>query len=109
MFSVPSGFGRHNAARPSGDLGGLARGIPPDPAVQVVELARQLRCRANASPEVGRYHNGASRSRLAKARGRVESELDAAQKATFRIDRAAKGDGASRRTSSSAPAVFFTC
>jgi len=29
--------------RPPGNLGGLARGLPPDPAVQVVELARQLR------------------------------------------------------------------
>ena len=33
---------RYHAARPSGDLGGLARGLPPDSAVQVVELARQL-------------------------------------------------------------------
>ena len=39
---------RHHAARPSGDLGGLARGLPPDPAVQVVELARQLRRRGLA-------------------------------------------------------------
>jgi hypothetical protein len=29
-------------------LGGLARGLPPDPAVQVVELARQLRRRGLA-------------------------------------------------------------
>ena len=36
---------RHHAARPSGDLGGLAGGLPPDPAIQVVELARQLRRR----------------------------------------------------------------
>jgi predicted dithiol-disulfide oxidoreductase (DUF899 family) len=34
---------RHDGARASGDLGGLARGLSPDPAVQVVELARQLR------------------------------------------------------------------
>jgi hypothetical protein len=33
---------RHHAARPSRDLGGLAKGPPPDPSVQVVELARQL-------------------------------------------------------------------
>ncbi len=39
---------RHHAARPSGDLGGLAGGLPPDPAVQVVELARQLRRRGLA-------------------------------------------------------------
>ena len=38
----------HHAARSSGDLGGLARGLPPDPAVQVVELARQLRRRGLA-------------------------------------------------------------
>ena len=30
------------------DVGGLARGLPPDPAVQVVELARQLRRRGLA-------------------------------------------------------------
>ena len=42
---------RHHAARPSGDLGGFAGGLPPDPAVQVVELARQLRCRALARPK----------------------------------------------------------
>ena len=39
---------RYDAARPSGDLGGFARGLPPDPAVQVVELARQLRRRGLA-------------------------------------------------------------
>ena len=39
---------RHHAARPSGDLGGLAGGLSPDPAVQVVELARQLRRRGRA-------------------------------------------------------------
>ena len=39
---------RYHAARPSGDLGGLAEGLPPDPAVQVVELARQLRRRGLA-------------------------------------------------------------
>src|SRR5580658_2393201 len=32
-------------ARPSGDLGRLAGGLSPEPAVQVVELARQLRRR----------------------------------------------------------------
>ena len=39
---------RYHAARPSGDLGRFARGLPPDPAVQVVELARQLRRRGLA-------------------------------------------------------------
>ena len=39
---------RHHAARPAGDLGGLAEGLPADPAVQVVELARQLRRRGLA-------------------------------------------------------------
>jgi predicted dithiol-disulfide oxidoreductase (DUF899 family) len=39
---------RHLAARPPGDLGGLAVGLPPDSAVQVVELARQLRRRGLA-------------------------------------------------------------
>ena len=43
-----------DAARPSGDVGGLAGGLPPDPALQVVELARQLRRRGRARPEVGR-------------------------------------------------------
>jgi predicted dithiol-disulfide oxidoreductase (DUF899 family) len=50
-------------------------GYPKTPPVQVVELARQLRRRANASPEVGRYHNRPSRSRRPKARRRGESEL----------------------------------
>src|SRR5215469_3833414 len=67
---------RHHAARPSGDLGGLARGLSPDPAIQVVELARQLRRRAHASPEVGRYHNRPSSSGRPKARARGESELE---------------------------------
>ena len=45
---------RHHGARSSADLGGLGRGLPPDPAVQVVELARQLCRRGLAAPEVGR-------------------------------------------------------
>src|SRR6266403_3702808 len=65
---------RHYAARPSGDLGGLARGLPPDAAVQVVELARQLRHRGLAGPEVGQGVRR-WRSRLPKARRRGESEL----------------------------------
>ena len=31
---------RHDGARASGDVGGLAGGLPPEPTVQVVELAR---------------------------------------------------------------------
>ena len=34
---------RHHRARPPGGVGGLARGLPPDPAVHVVELARRVR------------------------------------------------------------------
>ena len=45
---------RHHAAGPAGDLGGRARGLSPDPALQVVELARQLRRRRSARQEVGR-------------------------------------------------------
>ena len=56
-------------ARPSGDLGGLAGGLPADPAVQMVELARQLRRRGRARPEVGRYPHRPSRSRPPQARG----------------------------------------
>jgi predicted dithiol-disulfide oxidoreductase (DUF899 family) len=37
-----------------GDVGGLAGGLPPEPAVQVVELARQLCPRRRARSEVGR-------------------------------------------------------
>src|SRR6266498_1514256 len=61
---------RHHAARTAGDLGRLAKRLPADSAVQVVELARQLRRRAHAPPEVGRYPNRPSRSGFAKARGR---------------------------------------
>src|SRR5271166_3707947 len=32
---------KHHASRTSGDLGGLAGGLPPDPAIQVVELERK--------------------------------------------------------------------
>jgi predicted dithiol-disulfide oxidoreductase (DUF899 family) len=45
---------RHHPARPPGGLGGLARGLSSDAAVQVVELARQLCRRSRAPPEVGR-------------------------------------------------------
>ena len=34
------------ASCPTGDLGGFARGLSSNPAVQMVELARQLRRRA---------------------------------------------------------------
>jgi predicted dithiol-disulfide oxidoreductase (DUF899 family) len=44
---------RHHATRPPGDLGGLAERLSADPAVQVVELARQLRRRGRTGPEVG--------------------------------------------------------
>ncbi|HEV3190921.1 MAG TPA: DUF899 family protein [Polyangiaceae bacterium] len=33
---------RHDGARAPGDVGGFAEGLPPKPAVQMVELARQL-------------------------------------------------------------------
>src|SRR5579864_9310025 len=66
---------RRCATRPPGDLGGLAVRLSPDAAIQMVELARQLRRRADASPEVDRHHNRPSRSRLPKARGRSEDEL----------------------------------
>jgi predicted dithiol-disulfide oxidoreductase (DUF899 family) len=66
---------RHHAARPPGDLGGLARGLSPNPTVQVVELARQLRRRGLAAPEVGRHNNRPRRSCRPKARRRGESEL----------------------------------
>jgi Bacterial protein of unknown function (DUF899) len=44
---------RYNAARPSGDLGGFAGRLRPDPAEQVVELARHLRRRDRARSGVG--------------------------------------------------------
>src|SRR5260221_9319420 len=65
---------RHHAARPSGDLEGLATGLPTAPAVQMAELARQLRRRGFAGPEVGGYTHRSSRSRLEKARRRGEDE-----------------------------------
>ena len=34
---------RHHGARPPGGVGGLARGLPADPALQVVEPARRVR------------------------------------------------------------------
>src|SRR5260221_13591448 len=67
---------RPHAARPSGDLGGLATGLSPDPAVQMAELARQLPRRGFGGPEVGGYTHRSSRSRFAKARRRGEGELE---------------------------------
>src|SRR5437763_16798274 len=53
-------------------MGRRAGGLPPDPAVQVVELARQLRGCGLARPEVGRGIRR-RRGRLPKARRRGES------------------------------------
>ena len=39
------GLPRHHRARPPGGLGGLARGLPADPAVRVVEPPRRVRAR----------------------------------------------------------------
>ena len=44
---------RHDRARAPGDLGGLPRGLSPDPALQMVELARQLCAGGCARSEVG--------------------------------------------------------
>ena len=41
-------YPRHDRARPPGAVGGLARGLPADPAVRLVELARRIRKRAGA-------------------------------------------------------------
>src|ERR1700756_2191130 len=62
---------RYHAPRPSGGLGGLVGGLPQDPQIQVVELARQLRRRNVACPEVGRGVRR-WRSRLPKERRRSE-------------------------------------
>ena len=45
---------RHHRARPPGGVGGLAGRLSADPAVQMVELARQLRPQRRARPEMGR-------------------------------------------------------
>jgi predicted dithiol-disulfide oxidoreductase (DUF899 family) len=47
-------FLNNHTARPAGSLGGLTRGLSPDPDLQVVELARQLRRGCTARQEVGR-------------------------------------------------------
>ena len=51
---------RRDSARTPGGMGGLARGLPPDSAVQVVELARRIRLRV-ARPKMeqsGRQRTG---------------------------------------------------
>ena len=58
---------RHHGAWTSGDMGGLAGGLPPEPTVQVVELARELRPRRHARSEVGRGV-GCRRGRLSHTR-----------------------------------------
>jgi Bacterial protein of unknown function (DUF899) len=57
-----------------------ARGLPPDPAVQVVELARQLRRRALTRSEVGRGVRR-WRSHVPKARRKGERELSRSRSA----------------------------
>ncbi len=61
----------HDRARTPGGMGGLARGLPPDPAVCVVELARRLRRRQAVrrliSPGAARRGSGTA-SRAAHAR-----------------------------------------
>ena len=59
---------RHDGARTSGDVGGLAGGLSPEPTVQMVELARELRPRRCARPEVGKGV-GRRRGRLSQTRG----------------------------------------
>ena len=62
------------AARPSGDLGGLAGGLPANPAVQMVELARRLYRRGVARPEMGRGVRR-RRSRVPKADGELKARV----------------------------------
>ena len=62
-----------DGARPPGEVGGLARGLPADSAVQMVELARQLRGRDLAGSALDRYHHRPCRSRHPTARSRRES------------------------------------
>jgi predicted dithiol-disulfide oxidoreductase (DUF899 family) len=54
---------RHHAAGPAGGLGGLARGLSPDPALRVVELARRLRRRRGARQDGGRGHEAMKQAR----------------------------------------------
>ena len=65
---------RHHTSWSPGDVGRLARRLPTDSTLQMVELARQLRCRAFAKSKVGR---GIRRKRgyLPKERCGEESEL----------------------------------
>src|SRR5262245_14597223 len=43
---------RHDGARPAGEVGRFAGGLPTDPALQMVEVARDLRCRRHAGSGV---------------------------------------------------------
>ncbi len=62
---------RHDSTWSPGDVGGLARGLSPDPTLQVVELARQLRRRGLSRPEVGR---GIRRRRSRFRKGDTEAK-----------------------------------
>src|SRR3546814_6780116 len=79
---------RHHAAGPAGDLGGFTRRLSPDPALQVVELARQLRRRCRARQEVGgsigRRRGGVPRQ--AAGVDAVTPGRPAAQRATLRTE-----------------------
>ena len=64
------------AARAPGSVGGFAGGLPPESAVQVVELARQLRRREVGRPAVGQGV-GRRRGRLPQPRGGREAMSEA--------------------------------
>src|SRR5215510_5619642 len=59
---------RHHPARPARGMGGLARGLPADATLQVVELARRIRADLFVAMVEGRR----SRPRSPRAAGREQ-------------------------------------
>ena len=64
---------RHHRARPPGRVGGLARGLPADPALPVVELARRVPARRGDHLATGLVRSSQKGGNLAVTDGVVDA------------------------------------
>src|SRR6267143_1354782 len=68
---------RHHCAWAPGGMGGFAEGLPPDPAVRVVDLARRTRASVEAEPLYDdNNHTLLRRMRLHRDSLRMHSRTD---------------------------------
>ena len=85
---------RHDRARPSGGVGGFAGRLSAEPAVQMVELARQLRSRAprptsggSRSPTPARPRSGSARRRDRAGSHDARPEVDQRERGQLAVAR----------------------